>query len=194
VTDVPDEGGDFKVNGRAVAQALEAGGIHASTVDLADSLVTNARAAIFARLNPPGGVGLFNYIGHGGVNVLSKEAVFGNGDVSLLTNAAQLPVFLAFTCAAGDGTYPGYDSLAETLLWRQGGGAVASIAPTGLSDNGQAHTLNLGLVDALIGPRASTTLGEANAAALAELARKGGERYMLDKYSITGDPALRVQR
>ena len=194
VTDVPDEGGDFKANGRAVAQALEAGGIHASTVDLADSLVTNARAAIFARLNPPGGVGLFNYIGHGGANLLSKEAVFTNGDVSLLTNAAQLPVFLAFTCAAGDGTYPGYDSLAETLLWRQGGGAVASIAPTGLSDNGQAHTLNLGLVDALIGPRASATLGEANAAALADLARKGGERYMLDKYSVTGDPALRVQR
>jgi len=194
VTDIPDEGGDFKADGQAVVQVLEADGFRATSVNLADLPVDDARTAIFASLNPPAGVGLFNYIGHGGANLLSKEAVFTNDDVSKLKNDRHLPVFLAFTCAAGDGTYPGYDSLAETLLWRQGGGAVAAIAPTGLSDNGQAHTLNLSLVDALIGPRASATLGEANAAALADLARKGGERYMLDKYSVTGDPALRMQR
>ena len=68
--------------------------------------------------------------------------------------------------------YPGFDSLAESLLWRDGGGAVATFAPTALSDNGQAHTLNLGLVDALVGPRASATLGEANAAALADLGQR----------------------
>lgn len=193
VSDVRDAGGDFAANGRAVAQALTARGFETAAVDLADMPVDEARAAIIDTLNSSRGVGLFNFIGHGGVNVLSNAAVFGNDDVGLLNNGNRLTVFLAFTCAAGDGSFPGFDSLAETLLWRVGGGAVATIAPTGLSDNGQAHTLNLSLIDALAGPRASATLGEANAAALADLARKGAERYMLDRYSVIGDPALRVQ-
>ncbi len=194
VADVPDEGGDFTADSRAVAQTLQARGYGTTAVDLDGMSVGDARQSIIDTINSPTGVRLFNYVGHGGVDVLSNSAVFGNAEVSLLTNASQLPVFLAFTCAAGDGTYPGYDSLAETLLWRQGGGAIAAVAPTGLSDNGQAHTLNMSLVDALVGPRASATLGEANAAALADFARKGGERYMLDKYSVTGDPAVRVQQ
>lgn len=193
VADAPDEGGDFTADSRAVAQALAADGLATTSIELATTDAALARQAILDTLNAPAGVGLWNYAGHGGVDVLSKSAVFGNADVALLTNATRLPVFLAFTCAAGDGTYPGYDSLAETLLWRDGGGAVAAIAPTGLSDNGQAHTLNLSLVDTLVGPRRSATLGAANAAALADFARKGGERYMLEKYSVTGDPGLRVR-
>lgn len=195
VADVPDDGGNFTADSRDVAQALEARGFATTAVELtAATDAADARQAIVDAINAPPGVGLWNYAGHGGVDVLSKTAVFGNADVALLANATHLPVFLAFTCAAGDGTYPGYDSLAETLLWRQGGGAVAAIAPTGLSDNGQAHTLNMSLVGTLAGARASATLGEANAAALADFARKGAERYMLEKYSVTGDPGLRVRR
>ena len=194
VADIPDEGGDFTADSRAVAQALKAKGFSIMPVNLDDMAVEQARQTIIDTLNSPTGVGLFNFVGHGGVNVLSNAAVFSNDDVSQLRNGARLPVFLAFTCAAGDGSYPGYDSLAETLLWRDGGGAIAAVAPTGLSDNGQAHTLNMSLVGTLVGPRASATLGDATTAALADFARKGAERYMLDKYSVMGDPALRVQQ
>jgi hypothetical protein len=194
VADLPDAGGDFTANSFAVAQALQANGIATTPVNLEEVPVPQARQMIVDTLNSPTGVRLFNFVGHGGVDVLANGAVFTNADVSQLVNGTRLPVFLAFTCAAGDGSYPGYDSLAETLLWREGGGAIGAVAPTGLSDNGQAHMLNMSLVRALVGPRARITLGDANAAALADFARKGAERYMLDKYSVTGDPALRVQQ
>jgi hypothetical protein len=101
---------------------------------------------------------------------------------------------MAFSCAVGDGSYPGYDSIVESLLWRQSGGAVAAFAPTALSDNGQAHKLNLSIVDALGGAASRPTLGEAAAAAIADFARKGGQRYMREVYSVHGDPGLRIQQ
>jgi len=194
VADVPDAAGNFGADSAEAAQPLQARGFNVTTVNLADVPVAQARQAIVDTLNSPTGVRLFNYVGHGGVNVLSNSAVLANADVSLLVNGAHLPVFLAFTCAAGDGTYPGFDSLAETLLWRTGGGAIAAVAPTGLSENGQAHVLNMSFMGALTGSGAGTTLGAATAAALSDFARKGAARYMLDKYSITGDPAVRVQQ
>ena len=138
------------------------------------------------------GVGLFNYVGHGATSQLADEGLLRNEDVSQLTNGARLPLFLAFTCAVGDGSYPGWDSLAETLLWRQGGGVVAALASAGMSDNSQAHILNLSVVKALSGPGANQILGDAAMAALTDFARQGGQRYMRDIYPVLGDPALRV--
>jgi hypothetical protein len=77
------------------------------------------------------------------------------------------------------------------LLWRQGGGIVAAVAPTGTSDNGQAHTLNLSLVDSLFG--ATPVLGDAVTAAKADFATRGGSRSTFDIYQVFGDPALRVK-
>ncbi|MFZ1574633.1 MAG: C25 family cysteine peptidase, partial [Chromatiaceae bacterium] len=116
-----------------------------------------------------------------------------HADVPSLTNGARLPILGAFTCEVGDGSYPGTTSLAETLLWRVGGGAVAAFAATALAVDDQAHTLNLAFVDALYGPHPSATLGEAVNAALSELAAQGGSRFMLDIYQVIGDPALQVQ-
>ena len=149
MADIPDAAGNFGADSAEAAKSLQANGFNVTAVNLADVPVAQARKAIIDTLNSPAGVRLFNYVGHGGVDVLSNSAVLANADASLLVNGAHLPVFLAFTCAAGDGTYPGYDSLAETLLWRTGGGAIAAVAPTGLSDNGQAHLLNMSLVGAL---------------------------------------------
>jgi len=38
------------------------------------------------------------------------------------------------------------------------------------------------------------TQSEAATAALKDFAAKGGPRYMLETYSVVGDPALRVQQ
>ena len=150
-------------------------------------------------MNSPAGVGLLNYVGHGGSNQLADENLLsndpGNGTLDALYSPGnKLPIFLAFTCEVGDGSNPGYDSLAESLLWRRQGGVVAGFAPSALSDNAQAHTLNTSMVNALAGKNASATLGEAAAAALADFAKKGGLRYMRDVYSVIGDPGLRVQQ
>ncbi len=191
LADDPDEGGDFIADSQVVASALQAKGFAVTPIYFqTGASAAQTRLNILARLNA--GVGLFNYVGHGGSGRLASDSLLVNADVSQLTNS-QLPLFLAFTCMVGNGSYPGYDSLVETLLWRQGGGIVAAFAPTGLSDNSQAHVLNLGITNTLFGAGASPTLGDAAAAAKASFARQGGERYMLDIYQVFGDPALVVK-
>jgi hypothetical protein len=198
LADNPDDAGAFTANNRAVARALQARGYATIPIELETTAADVAEAQMLGVLNSAPGVGLFNFIGHGGTNQLAEEALLlndpGSENVSQLTNGAKLPLFLGFTCAVGDGSYPGYDSLAESLLWRQGGGAVASFVPTALMLNGQSHMLNLSLIDTLVGSNARPSLGEAATAALRDFAAKGGPRYMLETYSVVGDPALRVQQ
>lgn len=199
VADNPDpEAGNFTADSLLVAQALQSRKVAVTTVNRAASASGNeVRQTVVAALNSTTGVGLFNYFGHGAYFELGHDPgdpLFSNDDVSLLDNGARLPIFTAFTCEVGDGSYPGTTSLVETLLWRKGGGAVAAFAPTGLSVDEQASTLSLSLVDALAGPNPRATLGEAAVSALADLARKGGQRYMMDIYQVIGDPALRIPR
>jgi hypothetical protein len=198
LADNPDDAGPFTTNNRAVARSLQARGYATIPIELETTPAVAAEAQMLGVLNSATGVGLFNFIGHGGTNQLADEALLlndsGSENVSQLTNGAKLPLFLGFTCAVGDGSYPGYDSLAESLLWRQGGGAVASFVPTALMLNGPSHMLNLSLIDTLVGSNARASLGEAATAALRDFAAKGGPRYMLETYSVVGDPALRVQQ
>jgi len=198
LADNPDDAGPFTRDSQAVARALQARGYTTIPIELETTPAVAAEAQMLGVLNSATGVGLFNFIGHGGSNQLADEALLlndaGSENVSQLTNGAKLPVFLGFTCAVGEGSYPGYDSLAESLLWRQGGGAVASFVPTALTLNGQSHMLNLSLIDTLVGTNARPSLGEAATAALRDFAAKGGPRYMLETYSVVGDPALRLQQ
>ncbi|MDS4025914.1 MAG: C25 family cysteine peptidase [Candidatus Contendobacter sp.] len=192
VADDPDVGGNFTADSQAVADVLQQN--HGFTTTpiyfQTGGAAATTRQQIISALNA--GVGLFNYVGHGGNQQLAAEGLLRNADAGQLTNGTRLPVFLAFTCYIGNGSYPGQDSLTEALLWRQGGGIVAAFASTGPSDDGQAHTLNLSLIDTLFGT--TPVLGDAAAAALTDLARKGGTRSMLDIYQVFGDPALRTHQ
>jgi len=200
LADNPDMAGNFTANSQAVAAALTGKGYVSTPVYLENTTAATARSQIVSALNAPAGVGLFTYVGHGGTNQLADENLLGNdtepglSTLNALSNTARQPIFMAFTCAVGDGSYPGYDSLVESLLWRQSGGAVASFAPSALSDNSQAHKLNLSVVGAMGGATSRPTLGEAAAAAIAEFARNGGARFMREVYTVHGDPGLRIQQ
>ena len=71
---------------------------------------------------------------------------------------------------------------------------MASFVPMALSYNSEARILNNSLVNVLVGAGAKPSFGEAAAAALADFATKGGQRYIAETYSVIGDPALRVQQ
>ena len=191
VADNPDSGGNFTADSQAVADMLQQNHSFTTTPIYFQTggAAATTRQQIISALNA--GVGLFNYVGHGGVQQLAAEGLLRNADTGQLTNGARLPVFLAFTCYVGNGSNPGTDSLTEALLWSQSGGIVAAVAPMGLSDAGQAHTLNLSLVDSLFG--VTPVLGDATIAAKANLAMHKGSRSMLDTYQVLGDPALRVK-
>ncbi|MDG4554907.1 MAG: C25 family cysteine peptidase, partial [Candidatus Competibacter sp.] len=191
VADNPDSAGDFAANSDAVARSLRAKKVATKLIYYQSGTPADTtRQRIIDDVNA--GVGIINYVGHAAVTQLAHEGLLRISDVSQLTNSSQLPLFLGLTCYMGNGSFPGFDSLAETLLWQQDGGIVAALAPVGMSDNDQAHILNLSIVDALFSGGANSTLGDATNAALTNLARKGGQRYMLDIYQVFGDPALHI--
>jgi hypothetical protein len=198
VADDPDEAGNFTLDSQAIVTALAGKGYVPTPIYVESIGATAARSQLVSALNSPAGVGIFNYVGHGGTDRLAGEGLLSNwpddANVDTLVNAARQAILLAFTCNVGDSSYPGYESLTESLLRRQEGGVVATFSPTGLSDDKEAHKLNLSLVGTLGGPTSRPTLGEAVAAAIANFAAQGGQRYLRETYSILGDPGLRIQQ
>jgi len=77
---------------------------------------------------------LVNYVGHGSVE-LWRGGVLSSDDASTLTNGARLPFFIAMTCLNGyfHDPYP-TESLVESLLKAEGGGAIAVWASSGLTE------------------------------------------------------------
>jgi hypothetical protein len=115
-----------------------------------------------------------------------------SSDMDSLVNGDKLPVVTAMTCVAGRFAIPGYDSLSELLVLRQGGGAIATWAPTGLSLNDLAVILDKGFFRAVF-EDGEKILGDAVFDALIEYARAGKEPFMLDIYNLLGDPALEMR-
>ncbi len=74
---------------------------------------------------------IVNYAGHGSQGLWATNAFFWNGDVPSLTNSNNQSIFTMLTCLNGLFFRPqNADSLAETLVNAQNGGAVAAWAST----------------------------------------------------------------
>lgn len=189
VADDPDMGGDFHAASNDIAAILA--NYPVETVHVADASSTaNHRADLHRSLG--NGPWLLNYVGHGAVTAIGSPALLENDDVPTLANGSALPVLLALTCAVGNSSYPGFDSLSETLLLHASGGVVAAVAPTGLSYTQPAHALNRLLVDAFADPAGTGSIGEATAGALAAWPLSGSLQYLRRIYGVIGDPAVRV--
>jgi len=135
---------------------------------------------------------LVAYFGHGSVTQWGKDRIFTTADASGLANGDHLPVVLNMTCLTGLFTHPQVDSLAETLLWQAGGGAVAVLAPTSLTLAIDQTFLSRPLVEALLHDR-ELTLGEAVLQAKRQVPTEGaGTRDVMQTFLLFGDPALRL--
>ena len=190
VADDPDPAaGDFPANSDAIATMLQEEGMHVNKLyhpgdPVRDTLLANWSAGLY---------GLVNYDGHGGRTQLgsSSENFLKVSDVAELNNGDSLPVFAALTCAAGDSSLPGTLSLGDTLTLQEGGGAIASFVPAGLSLDAPAHQLNRAFIKALTGKK--ETVGMAARSALEESGTTGMVPFMFDIYRVSGDPAVRMK-
>jgi hypothetical protein len=133
--DDPDAGGDFTADSDALAALVPPDHL-VGKVYLGTGTPADATRAVVQAIND--GVGIFNYVGHGGLDRLADENLLTNADVPSLLNAGRLPVFLGMTCSIGNFAIPGYASLGEAMLLRKDGGAYAVWAPSGLSENTMA--------------------------------------------------------
>lgn len=139
------------------------------------------------------GVVLFNYIGHGGYNVMADEHVFRSSkDLPRLRNEGMAFLLTAFTCDVGVFDHPINEGMAEDLVRMEGKGAVAAIAATRGTYSGPNLDLNRRFYDNLFAGGAgfgtTATFGEALVEAKATASSLSNAKL----YLLFGDPAQRL--
>jgi uncharacterized repeat protein (TIGR01451 family) len=188
VADNADVGGSFNADSDAIG-AIAPGSFQSTKVYLPAYSSANARTAIQSAVNS--GTLVFNYIGHGGPDRLAGENIFNKTDVPLLSNAGQLPVFLAMTCSTGNFAIPGFPSLAESLVLWKSGGAYVAWAPSGLSLNDGATALNEAFFRGAF-VDGEKVLGLLCTKSIEELDGGGPTGFMKSIYNLLGEPVSRL--
>ncbi len=191
VADNPDGGGNFPSESDAVA-ALVPDEFKTESIYLGDLGMSKAKQALTAGLED--GAFLMNYFGHAGMDRLTGEGLWTLSDVAKMTNQDRLPILLGMTCVAGRFEIPGYDAIGEAMVVKPGGGVVAAWVPTGLSLNSLARILDEEFFKAVFIDH-QMVLGDAILTAMNAFKAKHtiGRSFMLDIYTLIGDPALKLR-
>ena len=186
VADNPDVAGDFHSNSDALANWLTGSLGFSETTKLYHPF-----DPVRSELTAPSTWdthGYISYDGHGTIIQIGdgRENFIKSTDAALLNNTSY-PLFTALTCAAGNYSIPGTTDLATALILNPTGGAIAAMAPTGLSLDLDAQILGDAYVGILFGTQA--TIGEAIQQAKA-LTTGETNAFMQRIYSVVGDPAV----
>jgi len=145
-----------------------------------------AKAELIDAINR--GQKLINYIGHGSTNQW-KGDLLTNDDAPALTNGGRLSLFVMMTCLNGYAHDAASDSLAESLLKAQRGGAVAVWASSGMTPPENQAAANRELYRLLFGQGQKLTLGEAVMRAKASTPDSDVRRTWV----LLGDPTMRIK-
>lgn len=135
---------------------------------------------------------IVNYIGHGSVEQWGKDKLLTSQHAVELSNGEKLPFFINMTCLAGLFSHPDQQSLGESLLWAENGGAIATVAPTSLTLPTGQTTLNSELLRSLIEDH-TITVGEAldQAKRLVPLSSEH-DHDVVATFNLLGDPAIQL--
>jgi hypothetical protein len=148
-----------------------------------------------SRLNGDGAL-IWNYSGHGSVQVWASENIFNTVDVAALSNAGKLPFVVAMTCLDGFFGYPegwAFPSLAEVLLRDSTSGAVAAFMSAGMTDPEGQRVLDDALFEGIF-KRDYRTLGRAVSYGKQELVANSVALGEMGKtFLLFGDPAMKLK-
>ncbi len=199
VADRPDAAGDFVANisgvGRILDPAYDTNWMYYPAPYPVGSSPPPidpepVRAGIRNALNA--GADLLEYVGHGSRSQLGGSGYLRVSDIAGLDPNDRLPMMIVMTCVVGDFSGPNYPSLAEVMLITAGRGAVAAVAPSGLSYDADAEWINRRLLQGLTG-NTSSRLGDYATQSFA-LYNQGPTRSTpVWMYNIIGDPALKIR-
>jgi hypothetical protein len=189
---VADNGQGFADDSSVVLGALPP--LHQpERIDLDSPPPAGARPTLLADLQS--GIGLVNYVGHGGLNQLSASGLLLASDAAGLTNGPRQPVLTALTCTINRFEVPGIQALGAAFVAQPAGAAAAVWAPSGISISdaakllGRTFYLELGRSQGT-GPQ---RLGDVIQRTLRDFAAAGGNPDVLRIYELLGDPALLVK-
>ncbi len=161
-------------------------GVRVDEVDRSKLGDVMARTQLLDGLNR--GPRIVNYYGHGSVD-LWNGSILKSADVGGLTNSASLSLFVTMTCLNGYFQDPSLDSLAETLLKSEQGGAVAVWASSGMTTPDKQVGMDRQMFRSLFGGDGMLTLGEAVMKAKTATADSDVRRTWI----LFGDPSMRLR-
>lgn len=190
VADNNDTGGNFTQDSNRLLSFLPPS-MTFDRIYLDQAPLSSARQSLLTALSS--GVGLVNYLGHGGLDRFADEGLLLTTDVPGLSNGERLPVVASMTCNVGRFEVMGFTSLGEALVLHETGGAIAVWAPSGLSLNFEARTLNETFLSELYAPGAGL-LGDTLQAVFADYENRGRFEFMMRIYVLIGEPVLNVQQ
>jgi hypothetical protein len=144
-----------------------------------------AKEALLGGINE--GPLLVNYVGHGSVGVWRGD-LLTLADAEALTNGTGFPFFIGMTCLNGFFQTPYTDSLAEALIKRPQGGAVAVWTSSGLTVPGEQALMNMELMRLLFGAE-SLRVGEAARRAKAATT----DQDVRKTWILFGDPSMKLK-
>ena len=190
VADNPDVAGDFPADKEDVASIVPLS-LNLERIYMPPLTAAEARTNLLNGIK--NGALSVNYLGHSGYNQLAAEGLLTKSDVPALGNGSKLPVFTAMTCMMNHFAFPGQTFLGQTLVKRGDGGGIVVWAPTSLVTNDESKLLDVGLWQRLFQPE-TRSFGEAVAATVEECGKTGVAPYVLQTYTLLGDPAIWLKR
>jgi hypothetical protein len=191
LADNPDAGGNFAAYSDDIAAHVDPR-YAMEKIYLSPLPLNEVRSRLGEAFNE--GAAFVNYFGHASYDRLASEGILTKQDVAALENGNTLPVVLGMTCLIGQFGIPGFETIGETLVQQEGKGAIAVFGPTGPATNANSRDLSAELWDKLSGIGfGSATLGKIILNALQGYADQGGTPYVVQSYTLLGDPAIEVK-
>lgn len=129
-----------------------------------------------------------NFMGHGSVEVWTGASIFGTWDAADLNNGDRLPFVLMMTCLNGYYHNPFRESVAESFVRSEEGGAIAVWTSSGMTGPSHQLAMSTALFKHLFGSQ-PLRLGEAirNAKTI------NTDRDVRRTWVLFGDPTLRIR-
>jgi hypothetical protein len=141
------------------------------------------------------GVLLFNYVGHGGNDVLSDEQLLLTSRLSSLTNASKRFLFVSASCKVGKYDDSSGKSMSETMILLESGGAIGTMAASATAYAGFNERLNLNIISELFPRDGQVRVMPMGSALLRskvqiQVGETGNQGMQTERYTLLGDPAL----
>ncbi len=155
-----------------------------------------AQNLLFSTLDE--GVLIFNYVGHGGNDVLSDEQLLLTNRLPSLVNDDRRFLFVSASCNVGKFDDTDGVSMSEEMISLPQGGAIATMASSALSSASYNNILNINFLQELFPgrrPGGGPPIGLALLRAKVRIQQEDyswGQGANNERYTILGDPSLRL--
>lgn len=136
----------------------------------------------------------FNYLGHGSPNVWSQSRIWRTQDIDSLLRPSSIPLIFTAVACSQNFDNPRQPQLVEKLLTFPNGGAVASLASSGVTYLYNGVIMVQPFYQEIFAGNAerTATIGELIWSIKRQINQSQDNCRLTQRYALLGDPALRL--